>query len=110
MYIIGGWDRVSHNGEVLRLDLDKFIWSQEKIDTNLKVAQQSCVVVDNSWLVMYGGKMFSETDQEIAPTTDMIVSRFSALFATNARSPQTTPFMKKMNEPMVTSSIASIHS
>jgi len=110
MYIIGGWDRVSHNGEVLRLDLDKFVWSQEKVDINLKVAQQSCVVVDDSWLVMYGGKMFNESDQEIAPTTDMIVSRFSALPA-NSRYAYNTPFMqKKMNESTVTTSIASIHS
>jgi len=109
MYIIGGWDRISHNGEVLRLDLDKFYWSQEKIDINLKVAQQSCVVVDDSWLVMYGGKMNNEKDQEIAPTTDMIVSRFSALPVVEKIS--NTPYqVRKLNEPMVNPSIASIHS
>jgi len=30
MYIIGGWDRVLYFGEVYRLDLDKFVWSEEK--------------------------------------------------------------------------------
>jgi N-acetylneuraminic acid mutarotase len=90
MYIIGGWDRTVQFGEVFRLDLDKYIWSEEKIDINLKLTQQSCVMLDNSWLVMYGGKM------DVAPTTDMIITRLSAAPSTVA-SPATSrlsPFCK----------------
>jgi hypothetical protein len=101
MYIVGGWDRVAHFGEVLRLDLDKFIWSQEKIDINLKLAQQSCVVLEDSYMVMYGGK--NETGQDLATSTDMIATRFSAL-------PAPTCFDKKKIEQPVIPSIASIHS
>lgn len=78
MYIFGGWDRVAHFGDVFRLDLEKFVWSEEKIDINLKLAQQSCVVVENS-LVLYGGKKKIEEEEEIAASTDMIVTRLSAL-------------------------------
>jgi N-acetylneuraminic acid mutarotase len=103
MYIIGGWDRVSHFGEVLRLDLEKYIWFQEKIDLNLKLAQQSCVVMEDSWMVMYGGK--NEIGQDLSASTDMIVTRLSALAATSQIS-----FDKKTIEQPVTPSIASIHS
>jgi len=81
MYIIGGWDRVSHFGEVQRLDLDKFIWSQEKIDINLKVAQQTVVLTDDLSMVMFGGKTNKEDGEEMAASPDMIVTRLSALSA-----------------------------
>jgi len=102
MYIIGGWDRVAHFGEVLRLDLDTYRWTQEKIDLNLKLAQQSCVVIEDSWMVMYGGK--NETDQDLAASTDMLVTRLSALPAPNCL------LDKKRIEQSVIPSIASIHS
>jgi N-acetylneuraminic acid mutarotase len=78
MYIIGGWDRVSHFGEVQRLDLDKFIWSQEKVDINLKIAQQTCVLVEDSWMVLFGGKLTKDVGQEMSASTDLIVTRLSA--------------------------------
>lgn len=104
MYIIGGWDRVAHLGEVWRLDLDTYCWYQEKTDMNLKLAQQSCVVMEESWLVMYGGKNETE-EQELAASTDMIVTRLSALPA-----PPAALEDKKRIELPVIPSIASIHS
>jgi len=104
MYIIGGWDRVAHFGEVLRLDLDQHRWFQEKIDIDLKIAQQSCVVLENSWMVMYGGK--NESGQNLAASTDMIVTRLSALPAV----PAPLNIDLKRSEQPVIPSIASIHS
>jgi len=89
MYIIGGWDRVSHFGEVQRLDLDTHTWTQEKTDINLKIAQQSCALVDNSWMVMFGGKINNEAEQKMATSTDMIVTRLSGLSGTSFNEKQT---------------------
>lgn len=109
MYIVGGWDRLSHFGEVLRFDLETYTWFQEKTDLNRKLAQQSCVVMDDSWLVMYGGKNETE-DKELLASTDLIVTRLSAL-----PSAPYQHFEKKFQKPtqtpsLVTPSIASIHS
>jgi len=79
MYIIGGWDRVNYFGEVLRMDLEKYSWSEEKKDINLKVAQQSCVVLDECWMVMYGGKMNTDSGENMVTSTDLIVTRLSGV-------------------------------
>jgi hypothetical protein len=79
MYVVGGWDRVTHFEEILRLDLDTFVWYEEKTDMNLKVAQQTCVLVED-WLVMYGGKMNKDPKKsEMTASSDMIITRLSAL-------------------------------
>jgi hypothetical protein len=83
MYIIGGWDRISHFDQVLRLDLDNFVWFEEKKDINLKIAQQSCVLVEDSWIVMFGGKMNKNTGTDMTASTDLIVTRLSALSSTS---------------------------
>jgi len=75
MYIIGGWDRVVHFDDSFRLDLDKFTWYQERIDLNMKIAQQSCVVMED-WMVMYGGKTYKDINsQEMAPSSDLLITR-----------------------------------
>eukprot|EP01103_Thecamoeba_quadrilineata_P003450 TRINITY_DN13223_c0_g1_i1.p1 TRINITY_DN13223_c0_g1~~TRINITY_DN13223_c0_g1_i1.p1 ORF type:complete len:386 (-),score=27.34 TRINITY_DN13223_c0_g1_i1:155-1312(-) len=75
MYIIGGWDRVSHFEDTYRLDLDKHIWYQEKTNLNMKIAQQSCVVLED-WMIMYGGKTYKDADgQEMAASNDLLITR-----------------------------------
>jgi len=59
------------------LDLEKFYWSEEKKDIDLRLAQQSCVVLDESWMIMYGGKMNSDTGRDLVASTDMFVVRLS---------------------------------
>lgn len=75
MYIIGGWDRVIHFDDSYRLDLEKFIWYKEKTDLNMKIAQQSCIVMED-WMIMYGGKTYKDgNSQEMAPSSDLLITR-----------------------------------
>jgi len=75
MYIIGGWDRVIHFEDSYRLDLDKYIWYQEKSDLNMKIAQQSCVVMED-WMIMYGGKTYKDAVcQEMTASSDLLITR-----------------------------------
>jgi len=75
MYITGGWDRVNHFNDSYRFDLDKYIWYQENINLNLRIAQQSCVVIED-WMVMYGGKTYKEENsQELTASNDLLITR-----------------------------------
>jgi len=75
MYIIGGWDRIVHFDDVYKLDLDKFIWYNERNDMNRKIAQQSCITMED-WMVMYGGKINKDTNaKEMTASNDLLITR-----------------------------------
>jgi len=76
LYIIGGWDRVVHFDDQYRLDLDKFIWYKDNTDLNTKIAQQTCVIVED-WMVMYGGKTYKDTHSkcEMTASKDLLITR-----------------------------------
>lgn len=86
MYIVGGWDRVVHFDDSYRLDLDKFIWYQERNDLNMKIAQQSCVVLED-WMIMYGGKTYKDANsQEMAPSSDLLITRLGVTLPNKVQS------------------------